>query len=160
MKRREFISLLGGAAAVWPLTVFAQQPVLPVIGFLNGGSPKELESRVVAFRGGLAEKGYVEGRSVAIEYRWGLGQYERLPEMAVDLVRRRVAVIAATGGVPSARAARAATSEIPIIFTMGADPVAFGLVLLESHFFQVRSCRSGLLCCAIYFQEPSCWVFL
>jgi putative ABC transport system substrate-binding protein len=128
MQRREFISLLGGAAAVWPLTVFAQQPALPVIGFLNGASPKELESRVVAFRDGLAEKGYVEGRSVAIEYRWGLGQYERLPEMAVDLVRRRVAVIAATGGVPSARAARAATSEIPIIFTMGADPVAFGLV--------------------------------
>ena len=119
MQRREFISLLGGAAAVWPLTVFAQQPALPVIGFLNGASPKELESRVVAFRDGLAEKGYVEGRSVAIEYRWGLGQYERLPEMAVDLVRRRVAVIAATGGVPSARAARAATSEIPIIFTMG-----------------------------------------
>jgi putative ABC transport system substrate-binding protein len=129
MQRREFISLLGGAAAVWPLTVFAQQPALPVIGFLNGASPKELESRVVAFRDGLAEKGYVEGRSVAIEYRWGLGQYERLPEMAVDLVRRRVAVIAATGGVPSARAARAATSEIPIIFTMGADPVAFGLGL-------------------------------
>jgi putative ABC transport system substrate-binding protein len=128
MQRREFISLLGGAAVVWPLTVFAQQPVLPLIGFLNGGSPKELEPRVVAFRDGLAEKGYVEGRSVAIEYRWGLGQYERLPEMAVDLVRRRVAVIAATGGVTSARAAKAATSEIPIIFTMGADPVAFGLV--------------------------------
>jgi putative tryptophan/tyrosine transport system substrate-binding protein len=128
MQRREFISLLGGTAAVWPLTVFAQQPALPVIGFLNGASPKELESRVVAFRDGLAEKGYVEGRSVAIEYRWGLGQYERLPEMAVDLVRRRVAVIAATGGVQSVRAAKAATSEIPIVFTMGSDPVAFGLV--------------------------------
>jgi putative ABC transport system substrate-binding protein len=87
-----------------------------------------LESRVVAFRDGLAEKGYVEGRSVAIEYRWGLGQYERLPEMAVDLVRHRVAVIAATGGVQSARAAKAATSEIPIVFTMGGDPVTFGLV--------------------------------
>src|SRR4030088_1169431 len=107
MQRREFISLLGGAAAVWPLTVFAQQPALPVIGFLNGASPKELESRVVAFRDGLAEKGYVEGRSVAIEYRWGLGQYERLPEMAVDLVRHRVAVIAATGGLLSVRAAKA-----------------------------------------------------
>jgi putative tryptophan/tyrosine transport system substrate-binding protein len=128
MQRREFISLFGGAAAVWPLTVFAQQPALPVVGFLNGASPKELESRVVAFRDGLAENGYFDGRSVAIEYRWGLGQYERLPEMAVDLVRRRVAVIAATGGVPSVRAAKAATSEIPIVFTMGGDPVAFGLV--------------------------------
>jgi ABC-type uncharacterized transport system substrate-binding protein len=128
MLRREFISLLGGAAAGWPLTVCAQQPTLPIIGFLNGASPRELESRVVAFRDGLAEKGYVEGRSVVIEYRWGLGQYERLPEMAVDLVRRRVAVIAATGGVPSVRAAKAATSEIPIVFTMGGDPVAFGLV--------------------------------
>jgi putative ABC transport system substrate-binding protein len=87
-----------------------------------------LESRVVAFRDGLEKNGYVEGRSAAIEYRWGLGQYERLPEMAVDLVRRRVAVIAATGGVSSVRAAKAATSEIPIVFTMGGDPVAFGLV--------------------------------
>src|SRR5258707_9996686 len=113
IRRRDFITLLSGVAAAWPLTARAQQP-MPVVGFLNGASPKELESSVVAFRDGLAEKGYVEGRSVAIEYRWGLGQYERLPEMAVDLVRRRVAVIAATGGVPSARAARAATSEIPI----------------------------------------------
>ena len=128
MQRREFISILGGAAVAWPLTVRAQQPALPVIGFLNGASPTELESRVVAFRDGLAEKGYVEGRSVAIEYRWGLGQYERLPEMALDLVRRRVAVIAATGGVPSVRAAKAATSEIPIVFTMGGDPVALGVV--------------------------------
>jgi putative ABC transport system substrate-binding protein len=99
-----------------------------VIGFLNGASPAELGPRVDAFRDGLAEMGYVEGRSVAIEYRWGLGQYERLPEMAIDLVRHRVAAIAATGGVPSVRAAKAATFEIPIVFTMGADPVAFGLV--------------------------------
>jgi putative tryptophan/tyrosine transport system substrate-binding protein len=127
MKRRDFITLLGGGAAAWPLTARAQQP-MPVVGFLNGASPTELESRVVAFRDGLAKKGYVEGHSVAIEYRWGLGQYERLPEMAVDLVRHRVAVIAATGGVPSVRAAKAATSEIPIVFTTGADPVAFGLV--------------------------------
>ena len=128
MHRRVFISLLGGAAVVRPMTVRAQQSALPVIGFLNGASPTELESRVVAFCDGLAEKGYVEGRSVVIEYRWGLGQYERLPEMAIDLVRRRVAVIAATGGVPSVRAAKAATSEIPIVFTMGGDPVAFGVV--------------------------------
>jgi putative ABC transport system substrate-binding protein len=127
LRRREFIAFLGGAAAVWPLAASAQQQ-MPVVGFLNGASPTELGSRVVAFRDGLAEKGYVEGHSVAIEYRWGLGQYERLPEMAVDLVRHRVAVIAATGGVPSVRAAKAATSEIPIVFTMGGDPVAFGLV--------------------------------
>ena len=127
MRRREFITLLGGAA-VWPLAASAQQPAMPVIGFLNGASPAELGPRVDAFRDGLAEMGYAEGRSVAIEYRWGLGQYERLPEMAIDLVRHRVAAIAATGGVPSVRAAKAATFEIPIVFTMGADPVAFGLV--------------------------------
>ena len=128
MRRREFISLLGGAAATWPVVARAQQPAMPVIGFLNGASPAELGPRVDAFRDGLAEMGYVEGRSVAIEYRWGFGQYERLPEMAIDLVRHRVAAIAATGGVPSVRAAKAATSEIPIVFTMGGDPVAFGLV--------------------------------
>jgi putative tryptophan/tyrosine transport system substrate-binding protein len=127
MNRRSFITLLGSGAATWPLAAHAQQP-MPVVGFLNGASPTELESRVVAFRDGLAENGYVESHNVAIEYRWGLDQYERLPEMAVDLVRHRVAVIAATGGVPSVRAAKAATSEIPIVFTMGADPVAFGLV--------------------------------
>jgi putative ABC transport system substrate-binding protein len=126
LQRRELITLLGGVA-MWPLSARAQQP-MPVVGFLNGASPTELGSRVVAFRDGLAETGYVEGHSVAIEYRWGLGQYERLPEMAIDLVRHRVAVIAATGGVPSVRAAKGATSEIPIVFTMGGDPVAFGLV--------------------------------
>ena len=128
MIRRDFIALLGGGAATWPVVARAQQPAMPGIGFLNGASPAELGPRVDAFRDGLAEMGYAEGRSVAIEYRWGLGQYERLPEMAIDLVRHRVAAIAATGGVPSVRAAKAATFEIPIVFTMGADPVAFGLV--------------------------------
>jgi ABC-type uncharacterized transport system substrate-binding protein len=131
VKRREFLSLLGGAVAA-PSSLGAlgvcAQPAMPVVGFLNGASPSELEPRVDAFRAGLAEKGYVEGRNVAIEYRWGLGQNERLPELAADLVRRRAAVIAATGGVPSVRAAKTATSAIPIVFTMGGDPVAFGLV--------------------------------
>src|SRR5712691_10964895 len=127
LNRRDFVCLSTGAALAWPLTAHAQQP-MPVVGFLNGASPTELASRVAAFRDGLREKGYVEGQSVAIEYRWGLGQYERLPDMAADLARHRVAVIAATGGLPSVRAAKAATSEIPIVFTMGGDPVAFGLV--------------------------------
>src|SRR5260370_32977362 len=117
IRRREFIVTLGGAAMAWPLAARAQQP-MPVVGFLNGASPTELGSRVVAFRDGLAEKGYVEGHSVAIEFRWGLGQYERLPEMAVDLVRHRVAGIGATDGVPSTLAARAATSESPNVFPM------------------------------------------
>jgi len=131
-KRRAFLSLLGGAT-VWPLVARAQQSPVPVIGFLNGASPVELGPRVDAFRDGLAEKGYVEGQSVTIEYRWGLGQYERLPDMALDLARRRVAAIAATGGVQSVRAATAATSEIPIVFTMGGDPVAFGFVASLNH---------------------------
>jgi putative tryptophan/tyrosine transport system substrate-binding protein len=126
MRRREFITLLGGAVAAWPLAARGQQ--VPVVGFFNGASPTELSARVAAFRDGLAEKGYVEGNTVAVEYRWGLGQYDRLAGIAVDLVRRGVAVIAATGGVPSVRAAKSATSTIPIVFTMGGDPVAFGLV--------------------------------
>ena len=133
MIRRDFIALLGGGAATWPVVARAQQPAMPVIGFLNGASPAELGPRVDAFRDGLAEMGYVEGRSVAIEFRWGLGQNERLPELAADLVRQRVAVIAATGGVPSVRAAKTATSAIPIVFIMGGDPVAFGLVASLNH---------------------------
>jgi putative tryptophan/tyrosine transport system substrate-binding protein len=128
MRRREFIKLVGGAAATWPVAARAQQPAAPVIGFLNGASPTVLAYRVAAFREGLAQNGYVEDQNVKIEYRWGQGQYDRLPELAIDLVSHRVAAIAATGGLPSVRAAKTATSEIPIVFTFEGDPVEFGLV--------------------------------
>ena len=129
MRRREFISLLGGAAAAsWPLVAKAQSPPMPVIGYLSARSPEDTAILLDAFRSGLAQSGFIEGQNTAIEYRWARGQYDQLPAMAAELVSRPVSLLTTTGGEPAVFAASAATSTIPIVFTIGGDPVKEGLV--------------------------------
>jgi ABC-type uncharacterized transport system substrate-binding protein len=128
MRRREFMSLLGGAAAAWPVAARGQQSTMPVIGFMHPQSPEGIGDALRGFRQGLLETGYSEGQNVAIDYRWAENQIERLPAMASDLARKPVSVIVATGGSTSAMAARAATKTIPIVFNVGDDPVRLGLV--------------------------------
>jgi putative ABC transport system substrate-binding protein len=133
MRRRDFIFIIGGVAAGWPLAVRAQQPGMPAIGYLSFTSPSERPTLLAAFLQGLEQAGYVAGRNVRIEFRSADGHYERLPDLVGELVKAPVSVIAATGGEPSARAAKAATSQIPIVFTMGSDPVEAGLVASLNH---------------------------
>lgn len=128
MRRRDFIQVVGGSASLWPLAARAQQPTMPVVGFMHITSPENVPQFVRAFRQGLKEQGFIEGENLAVEYRWAYGHYDQLPDLAADLVRRQVAVLAATGGSPSPQVAKAATQTIPIVFTTNGDPVREGLV--------------------------------
>jgi putative ABC transport system substrate-binding protein len=128
IRRREFIRFLGSGVAAWPLAARAQQPAMPVIGFLNSASPEAFAPYVAGFLQGLREGGYVDGQNVKVEYRWAQGRYDHLPQLATELVGQEVAVIIASGGEPSVMAAKAATSRTPIVFGIGGDPVRLGLV--------------------------------